>query len=78
MRQVLNFIVSMITTTKGPNAADIKSIKLGICSEFMVGDTQFRDNAQYLHKWSMFPTHLRSCRVVPVPDNILSLYRTLS
>ena len=42
MHQVLNFIVSMITT-KSPNDADIKSTKLhisllrGICSQFMVG-----------------------------------------
>src|SRR5271170_2794330 len=43
MHQVLNFIVSTITTTKSPNDADIKSTKLhisllrGICSQFMVG-----------------------------------------
>src|SRR5271169_7203581 len=43
MHQVLNFIVSMITTTKSPNDTDIKSTKLhisllrGICNQFMVG-----------------------------------------
>ena len=43
MCQVLNFIVLVITTSKGPNEADIKSIELhisllrGICSKFMVG-----------------------------------------